>query len=206
MNLARKKILKAAMGVVCFFAVIAAAYVWYMEELGNFHPITPGEAYRSGQLDADELEHYIATFGIRSVINLRGPHPDEPWYVEEVQTCRILGVRHLDLRLSAQKAPSPEEMRVLLGFFATAPRPVLIHCEGGADRSGVAAAIWLAAVDGKSKSEAEKQLSIRYGHMPAGSTQVLDRFFEKWATGNNAESNTQAVLKARPALPGRRDG
>ena len=31
---------------------IPASYFIYMEEQGNFHPVTPGEAYRSAQLES----------------------------------------------------------------------------------------------------------------------------------------------------------
>jgi hypothetical protein len=51
---------------------LARGAPWYLEEQGNFHPITSGEAYWSAQLDQDELEYYIRKFEIRSIINLRG--------------------------------------------------------------------------------------------------------------------------------------
>ncbi len=165
---------------ICFFVVIVAARLWYMEEQGNFHPITPVEAYRSAQLDQDELEYYLHKFNLRSIINLRGKNEGAPWYQIEITTCRELGVRHYDLRLSADKTPSSAKIEKLLGLFRVAPRPVLIHCKAGADRSGLAAALWKVVVDDASKSAAKEQLSIRYGHMPLGPTQVLDSFFENW--------------------------
>ena len=151
-----------------------------MEEQGNFHVVSPGEAYRSAQLDQDELQHYLAKFKIRSVINLRGVNRGEPWYEEEIQTCSKMGVKHFDLGLSATKAPRPDQVRTLLKFFAFAPRPVLIHCQGGADRSGLAAALWKMVVDAAPKTAARKQLSFRFGHLPFGPTQVLDDFLDRY--------------------------
>ena len=40
MNLVKKRRLKAAIVVSCFLALIAAARFCYLEEQGNFHPIT----------------------------------------------------------------------------------------------------------------------------------------------------------------------
>ena len=176
----QKILIKTAVSLVCFLGIIAAARLWYLEEQGNFHPITPGEAYRSAQLDQDELEYYIHKFGIRSIINLRGKKNGRSWYVEEIETCQNLGVKHYDLKLSPKKAPSPGRIQELLKLFRVAPRPVLIHCKAGADRSGLAAALWKMVIDGAPKSEARRHLSIRYGHMPLGPTQALDAFLENW--------------------------
>ncbi len=181
MKLRQSKLIRTAAALICFLGIIAAARSWYLEEQGNFHPITLGEAYRSAQLDRDELEYYIRKFEIRSIINLRGKNVGEPLYEEETATCRKLGVRHYDLGLSADKTPSSREIKELLRLFGVAPRPVLIHCLGGADRSGLAAALWKMTIDGAPKSVARKHLSIRYGHMPFGPTQVLDAFLEDWA-------------------------
>jgi hypothetical protein len=60
----------------------------------------------------------------------------------------------------------------------------LIHCFAGADRTGLVAAMWKVIVDKKLKTEAEKQLSIFFGHLLLGKTATMDRFFESW----NSES------------------
>jgi protein tyrosine/serine phosphatase len=181
MKFRRKSFLRAAAGTLCVLAALFAARVWYLEEQGNFHPITPGEAYRSAQMDRDELAHYVRKYGIRSIINLRGHRPDEGWYREETATARDLGVRHFDFGgIGATRAPSPRQVHELLELFAMAPRPVLLHCRAGADRSGLAAALWKTMVDGAPVREASRQLSLRYGHVPVGPTAVLDAFFDNW--------------------------
>ena len=181
MNPRQSKRIRTAAALICFLGIIAAR-LWYLEEQGNFHPITPDEAYRSAQLDQDELEHDIRKFKIRSIINLKGKAVGEPLYKQEIAICRKLGVKHYDLGLSADKTPSSHNIEKLLKLFRIAPRPVLIHCRAGADRSGLAAALWKVVIDGAPKSVAGEQLSIRYGHMPFGPTQVLDAFFENWTT------------------------
>jgi protein tyrosine/serine phosphatase len=160
--------------------LLCASYFFYMEEQGNFHTITRGEAYRSAQLDRDEYEYYIKRYNIKSIVNLRGEHPDEFWYGEEINVCAEQNVKHFDIALSSSKEPSEEDVRQLIYIFHNAARPVLIHCQAGADRSGLAAAIWKVIVDKKAKSEAGKQLSIVYGHLPIGKTTAMDRFFQNW--------------------------
>ena len=162
---------------------LPASYFIYMEEQGNFHPITPGEAYRSAQLDRDELQHYIHKFNIKSIINLRGKRTGHNWYREELAACRQFGCRHYDLSIPADRSPSPRQIKKLLRLFENAPRPVLFHCRAGADRTGLAAALWKVAVDGKPKVLARWQLSLRFGHFPIGPTAALDDFFKKWQPG-----------------------
>lgn len=100
----------------------------YMEEQGNFHEITPGEAYRSAQLDRDELEYYIKKYSIKSILNLRGENFDAPWYIEELQVSSELNVKHYDIALSATHEPIDEDVRKLIEIFKSAQRPILIHC------------------------------------------------------------------------------
>jgi protein tyrosine/serine phosphatase len=40
-----------------------------------------------------------------------------------------------------------------------------VHCTSGADRSGLIAALYLAGASGAGEHEAERQLSIRFGHI-----------------------------------------
>ena len=50
------------------------------------------------------------------------------------------------------------------GLCHDAPRPILIHCRSGADRTGLASVVYLARVAHADEETAERQLSIRYGH------------------------------------------
>ena len=152
----------------------------YMQVQGNFHPITVGEAYRSAKLDRDKLEYYVKKYNIKSIVNLIGEDPRKPWYQEELQVSAAHNIRHYDISLSATEEPTEENTRKLVEIFQHAPRPVLIHCKGGSDRSGLAAAMWKVIVDKEPKSEARKQLSILYGHLPIGKTSAMDHFFEQW--------------------------
>lgn len=152
----------------------------YMQVQGNFHPITAGEAYRSAKLDREKLEHYIKKYDIKSIVNLIGEDPRKPWYQEELQVSAKHNIKHYDITLSATEEPTAEDARKLEEIFRTAPRPVLIHCKGGSDRSGLAAAMWKVVVDKEPKSEARKQLSIVYGHFPFGKTSAMDHFFDHW--------------------------
>jgi len=164
--------------------LLSASYL-YVQESHNFHPITDGEAYRSAQLDREEFEYYIDRYNIKSIINLRGENPETRWYREELGVSTRRHIKHYDIALSSSREPTEEDIRKLVEIFRTAPRPVLIHCLAGADRSGLAAAIWKVIIDKEPKSEAERQLSLFYGHLPVGKACAMDRFFRNWDPGGN---------------------
>lgn len=172
--------LKFSIAGLTLSLLLSGGYFLYMEEQVNFHPITDGEAYRSAQMDRDELEYYIKKYNIRSIVNLRGENPDTPWYIKEEKVSAEHNVAHYDIALSASREPTDEEVRRLMEIFKSAPRPILIHCQGGADRSGLAAAMWKVMVDKEPKSDAGKQLSVLYGHIPMGKKKAIDHFFENW--------------------------
>ncbi len=160
--------------------LLLAGYILVVNLQGNFHPITPGEAYRSGQPDEHMLAQYKEQYNIKSVLNLRGSHPGESWYEEEMAASAKLNLVHYDVGLSASHELTKDDVRQLIDVFRTAPRPILIHCQAGADRSGLVAAMWKVAVNKIPKAEAKKELSLRYGHISFGENGAMDRFFEKW--------------------------
>lgn len=174
---------------VLFFSILylTATTVMFIRDSGNFHEITAGKAYRSAQLNKTQLEHFIKKYGIKSIINLRGPKRGAKWYDDEIAVCEQNGIIHFDLRMSATRQPKTEEIKTLIEIFRIAPQPVLIHCKDGADRSGLAAAIWKVVMDGEPDWMARKQLSIIYGHMPFGKVSQLDVFFERWSSNRKQD-------------------
>jgi protein tyrosine/serine phosphatase len=172
--------LKFSVVAMALLLLFGAGYFLYIEEQGNFHVITSGEAYRSAILDRGTLDYYVKKYNIKSIVNLLGKKPKEAWYKEEIEFSADHNVKHYDVSLPISHEPTEEDVQKLLEIFKNAPRPVLIHCKRGADRSGLAAAMWKVIVDKEPKSEAKKQLSIWYGHIPIGKTIAMDRFFENW--------------------------
>ncbi|MBB5745200.1 dual specificity protein phosphatase family protein [Brevundimonas variabilis] len=134
---------------------------------GNFHTVARGEAFRSAQPSPAKLERYVRDHGIRTVINLRGANPSDAWYQEEVAAADQLGLNHIDFRMSARRGITNGEALQLIEIMRDAPKPLLIHCESGADRTGLASALYAAAIAGLGEEAAERHLSIRYGHVSA---------------------------------------
>lgn len=155
-------------------------YLYTLQYKGNIHTILDGQAYRSNQPDPVRIASLQKLYGIRTIINLRGPEPGSKWYDEEIAAAKTLGIRHADFEMSASRQLSPAETRQLIALMANAEKPVLIHCKSGSDRTGLAAALYVAAIAKGGENKAERQMSIAYGHFgfPLSPTYAMERSFE----------------------------
>ena len=171
-----KKFLKNTSIVLGLIVVIYGLFFADSWIKGNFHVITENQAYRSRQLDKRLLKYYITKYNIKSIINLRGEEKGADWYDDEIAVSSVYGVTHYDLDLPMDKMPKDKDMQTLLNIFKTAPRPVLIHCLGGSDRTGLASTLWKMTVNKEDKKKSSKHMLFFYGHMPFGKARVLDKW------------------------------
>jgi protein tyrosine/serine phosphatase len=162
-------------------AFLAGVYLGSLQLTGNFHTVIANELYRSAQPNPTQIAAYAARYGIRSIINLRGANPGQNWYEAERAMAQRLGIAHLDFAMSAKRPLDDVRAAQLIALLRSAPKPVLIHCQAGADRTGLASALYLAAVAGQGEAEAEGQLSMVYGHvgLPMLAPYAMDETFER---------------------------
>lgn len=145
---------------------------------GNLRTVVPGVIYRSGQPSAAMLDRLVQRHGIRSVINLRGPCRDMPWYQEERAAADRLGLEMADIPLYSNIPPSRKSLQRLIHKLRKLPRPLLIHCHTGADRTGLASAITLLVYTDTDLATARKQLDLRFGHYRYGKAGWIHRFLD----------------------------
>lgn len=181
MNLSAKRWLRHIGAVVAFVLVLGGGWAGYLRMSGNFHPIEDGVIYRSGQLSGAQFTRHIQEDGIRTIINFRGANVGRSWYEEEIKASNAAGVLHIDFPLSSGRELTDDEVVKLTALLRESPRPFLIHCEAGADRSGLASALYKLLVANRPLEEASAQLSFRYGHFPwlRSSTAAMDRTFDR---------------------------
>ena len=174
----------------------------------NFQVVEQGRFYRSGQMSDRELGAAFRKYDIRTVLNLRGVHPEEAWYRQEVAACAAGGVAHVDLAWSKNHLPEPASLARFVALCSQAETPILVHCQGGTHRTGVASACYV--IDrGGSVDAARDQLGILFGNAPIG--RLLDLYegsalpFSQWVEevypglyegleGRKEPSDAEAVL------------
>lgn len=153
----------SALSILLGMVLLAACWAAWLQRSGNFHEVLAGELYRSAQPSVAQLGQWTAAEGLRSVVNLRGPSR-AAWYRDERDMSRRLGLHHADFPMHDDEMLSAPDAARLVALLQNLPKPVLIHCKAGADRTGLAAALYLASRD-RPEAAAEAQLSFRYGHV-----------------------------------------
>jgi len=158
-----QKLRRLAVAVSLLILFAGATYL-YIDQHGNFRTVSPGRVYRSGQLTEKQLTEYTKEYGIKSVLNLRGRNEQSDWWKKEIAASSRLGLTHYDVGLSSDKEPTEKEVQKLVSVLQKTPKPLLIHCFGGADRSGLVSAMYLYRFERYPYEKARKQLSFIYGH------------------------------------------
>lgn len=139
--------------------------------------VAPG-LYRSAHPLPYQLRA-AARDGIKTVLNFRGPEDTIGSNVLEWQACEQAGLKLLHFPLRSRDAPTREEILGLDALYAELPRPILIHCKSGADRAGLASALYLLLRESAPLDVALKQMEFwQHGHVRQAKTGVLDHFFE----------------------------
>ena len=146
----------------------------------NFHWIADGEAARSAQPYIGLWQTYLSANGIKAVVNLRGAHPEWRWWRIETRVCREMEIAHFDVAINSRKLPTPARLALLIDTFDAAPRPFLVKCSGGQDRTSFAAALYLVHRNGwNATSEACAQFaSFPYLHFPKRNQRWLRYFLD----------------------------
>ena len=154
-----------------------SARVFLLARLYHWHRVDP-ELFRSAQMYRGHVATLLRHHAIASVINLRGANPGAGWYCREAATCNELDVSHHDCRMNSRRLPSREFLLELLDLYESAPRPLLIKCSGGTDRTGLAALIYLLQRFGiDALPRARRQLgTFPYLHLPRRHQQWIRRF------------------------------
>lgn len=162
----------------------------------KYAEVDPGKLFRSPQLDAKQLNESIHKFGIKTIINLRGPNPGKDWYDQERQVAEAHGVKMIDIPMSAGRLPHKHDLIKLLDAYRTAARPILIHCMAGVDRTGEAAAIYMMLYMGATREESLEMLSEKFGYIE--SMKPAKKYFiehlwqgEEWARKEYEPCNGQ---------------
>ena len=158
--------LKIAGVSVGLMAAAVGSYWGVLQYEGNLHAVNAGILYRSAQLSKDDTRWAVREYRIKSVLNLRGAHAGQSWYDDEIAAAGELGLAHFDYPLSAKRFVTSEQIDEILDIVRKAPKPLLIHCKSGADRSGLVAALYRFSEAGASAAEADGELSLVYGHFP----------------------------------------
>jgi protein tyrosine/serine phosphatase len=124
--------------------------------LPNCYRLSPG-LYRGAQ-PAPEGFTELEKLGVRTVLSLRAFHRDPR---------DVTALAHKSISFKFWHPEDEDVARFLR--IATDPKqqPVFVHCQHGADRTGMMCAIWRVAVEGWSKEDAVREMTTGpFGYHP----------------------------------------
>jgi protein tyrosine/serine phosphatase len=190
----------AAAAVAGACVVVTTRYVFR----AVFAEVVPGQVYRTPQPSQRRLRGYIAQYGIRTVISLRGNDASE--VVAEMDVCRELGVVHKSIALATGDLPTPAQLHELIDDLLNSPRPILLHCRAGVDRTGLGAALAVLLIQKAGLDAAMKQLPlIRTNDEPDHVCDVLGQYRLYCSTNGKDPNAAETFLRwANEVYTGRR--
>ena len=117
---------------VCFIISSCQSYANSNQLPGNFYKVSDN-VYRSEQPSLKEAEQ-LNKIGIKTIINLRSWHSDQ----DKIANTDMSEIR-IDMRA---ENITDEKIIQILKAIKNSPKPVLIHCWHGSDRTGVVIAMY----------------------------------------------------------------
>lgn len=118
---------------------------------------------RSPQPDAGDLSELKETYGLKTVLNLRGESPGKSWFEEERAGVAAIGAQWRHLAISGSNPPQPEELSAFFDLVENPQAwPILIHCQGGVHRTGAFSALYRIQYQGWQPARAVDEMEDNY--------------------------------------------
>ncbi|MGP1355926.1 fused DSP-PTPase phosphatase/NAD kinase-like protein [Roseicyclus sp.] len=149
----------------------------------NFYKVDD-DLYRSSHPGFRRLER-AKRLGVRSVLSLRGD-PDATPNAREREACARLGLELRFIQLRTVRLPSAEVLLELLGHYRDMPKPMLVHCKSGADRTGLAVTLYRHVIRGEPLEKARRSLHWSYGHLGIGKAGLVHRMLDAYGRDYDA--------------------
>ena len=125
----------------------------------NFHIVDRG-IWRSAQPSLESIA-VMKKHGLKTVINLRGSEENNLW---ESRICDSLDIKYYHIPLDGREIPDTADLNKILSIIENQQnQPVMYHCLGGKDRTGIVTAIYRLKNSNVSFEEAHKEM-LMYGY------------------------------------------
>jgi hypothetical protein len=159
------------------------------------------------------LRRTLRDYGIKTVLNLRGPNPDEAWYRDELAATLAEGATHVDIPLSSCVWMSRIQLRALIHQLDGCTYPILMHCAWGSERTGLASAVAELLRPGGTLEGAQGALTLRHLYVRLGDGRIMAEFldqYEAWLSSGGIRHSAEAFRRwaadgYRPGKPNREE-
>ncbi len=122
-----------------------------LEGLPNLHKVS-GTLYRGAQPLDQAGYARLKSLGVKTVISLRAFHSDREWVEAN-------GLKYEEIKFNTWHPEEEDVVRFLKIVTSTNQGPVFVHCQHGADRTGMMCAIYRMTVEGWSRQDAMTEMT-----------------------------------------------
>ena len=178
------------LAVIIFFILVIGAYFGFNALNRNFHVVISKQVYRSAQPYRGALFRDLKDYHITAIINMRGKDANAAWYEHEASFAKHHGIKLYNVNVPAHGLPSVKMLQYLVHVQQTSPKPYLIHCLAGVNRTGLASAIAVILSGDPSIDDWQDQLSWQYNLLSDTSIgyQVMQNYLHWLKTKHKKES------------------
>jgi protein tyrosine/serine phosphatase len=125
----------------------------------NFH-IVDNDIWRSAQPSVESIA-VMKMHGLKTIINLRGSEENHLW---ESRICDSLGIQYFHVPMDGREVPDTAYLNNILRIIESKQnQPIMYHCLGGKDRTGIVTAIYRLKNSDVSFEEVHKEM-LMYGY------------------------------------------
>jgi len=125
----------------------------------NFH-IVDNDIWRSAQPSIESIAA-MKKHGLKTIINLRGSEENHLW---ESRICDSLGIQYFHLPMDGREVPDTADLNDILRIIENQQnQPIMYHCLGGKDRTGIVTAIYRLKNSDIDFEEVHKEM-LMYGY------------------------------------------
>ncbi len=154
----RKKIKLPARIILLF---LTSFLVLSCNPLLNFGIVKEGKIFRSGQPDKDDFRYIAKELKIKTLIVFK----KDVASFERNYAARF-GIKLFHLNMSASTPPTDEQLEQYFGIlYNQGSYPLWMHCQGGADRTGIMTALYRIEFEHWKKWDAILEM-LTYFHIP----------------------------------------
>lgn len=170
----------------CLIGAVVTGLVWYHNyPVHHFGVVQEGVLYRSAQPDAKGWEVLANKYHIKTVVSLRGNQDNEAstqfWWQEEEAFCRRSGIAFVNFPIGKRISPEDTVREFLKIARDPKNQPVLVHCEFGSARTGLAVGAYRIVVQGWTYDAALKE--AREFRFKPDTLKEYDALLRKLGTG-----------------------
>jgi len=140
----------------------------------NFHIVDDG-IWRSAQPSIESIA-VMKMHGLKTIINLRGDEDNHLW---ESRICDSLDIQYFHIPMDGREVPDTADLNKILKVIENQKnQPVMYHCLGGKDRTGIVTAVYRLKNSNVGFEEVHTEM-LMYGYNEEKFPQLAE-FAKRW--------------------------